>query len=140
MARATLHSTYLTGRARTTRAILPKPVTSILDCQNGSSHSCAQVMPQAVLEYDSSHFGTQEMQLTMPELMAQAIIALKSSNWQLCGQNGCSSSCTQVMQLAGPEWLKPLWHSNIVPGTALTILALNYSNWQCQNGSSHSGT
>ena len=29
---------HLTGRARTARAILPKPVT-ILECQNGSSHS-----------------------------------------------------------------------------------------------------
>ena len=47
-------------------------------------------------------------------IMAQAIIALKCSNWQLCSQYGSSRSCTQVMQLAGPEWLKPLWHSKIL--------------------------
>ena len=131
---------HLTDRARKARAIVPKPVT-ILECQNVSSHSCAQVMPcTGVLEWLEPFRNSRNA--TGRARMAQAIMALKHY-WQ--SQNGLSHSCTQVMQLSEPKWLKPLLHSKILSWKCSnhsgTASYYNYGQWhnhECQNGSSHS--
>ena len=94
---------------------------------NGSSHSCTQVMP-AMLEWLEPFRPSRNA--TGHARMAQAIIALKRSNWPC--QNG-----TEILYL---EVLEPFWHSNIYSNwpsqNGSSQLALKLCNWRCQNGSS----
>ena len=120
MARAIMALKYcIYGRARMAQSIMA--LKYCWQCQNGSSHSCMQVMPLAELECQLLYYSAKMTQAILARSnpavlewlepfrhsrnatgharMAQAIIILKSSNWQLCDQNGSSHSCTQVIRM-----------------------------------------
>ena len=88
----------IVGSARMAQAIMA--LEYCWQCQNGSSHSCTQVMPLAELECQngSSHSPAQPCRLhDLSARMARAILALKYCNCQC--HNGSSHSGTQILHI-----------------------------------------
>ena len=136
MARAILALKYcIYGRARMAQAVMALKYG--WQCQNGSSHSCTQVMLLAELECQLLYYSAK---------MAQAILArsnpavLESLEpfWHSRNATGHARMAQAIIALK--SHYKPLSYSKVVTGSCATRMALAVLATRNQNGSSHYGT